>query len=118
MELNTITSAMITYAGLRADDPRGQWNTADFAQFLYSHSDVVEDYERIAPDTTDYRIIRADDATAAVAIEYNDDDTVDGITYTLYDSEGDECSTGGHPVTVVEDLARAASELLVWAAEA
>lgn len=103
------------YAGLAAADARGQWTTADVAQWVYTRTDDIVGYRRVAPDTDDYRVERTDGDYIVFCLEHDDDDNVDGWTHTRYDRDDNECSTGGNPIAFISDLARAMYEIMDWA---
>lgn len=109
-------SDFATYAGLAATDPRGQWTTADLAQWAYSDSDDVIDYRRVTPDDDAYSVERADGAKIIFALEYDDDDNVNGWTYTEYDTAGDPITTDGDDFNHISGLASAAEYIINWAA--
>lgn len=104
-----------TYAGLTANDPRGQWTTADLAQWCYSNTDSIINHQRISPDDWAERVDRADGEHIAFRLEYTDADNIEGWTYTRYDRNGDECSTGGNPITCTRELKRAMLDIIDWA---
>lgn len=104
------------YAGLAADDPRGQWTTANLAQWAYSNSDDVTEYRRVAPDADAYSVERADGAKIVFSLEYDEDDTVDGWTYSEYDTAGDLITTDGDGFDHISGLASAAEYIVNWAA--
>lgn len=103
------------YAGLNAADARGQWTTADVAQWCYSNSDNIINHERIAPDDWAVRVHRADGEYMDFRLEYDADDNIDGWTWTLYDQQGDGYSTGGNPLEFNSDLKRAMLDIIDWA---
>lgn len=108
-------TSVSAYAGVAADDPRGQWTTADLAQWCYSSTDEIVQYDLITPGDEAYLLERADGNCMAFCLEHDDAGNIDGWTFTLYDRDGDECSTGGDPITYVSDLWRALLEIIDWA---
>lgn len=114
--MSTNLTDFAAYAGLAADDPRGQWTTANLAQWAYSNSDDVIDYRRVAPDDEGYSVERSDGSTIVFALEYDEDDTVDGWTYTEYDTAGDPITTDGDGFDHISGLASAAEYIVNWAA--
>lgn len=120
--MSTITHEELTakaqgYAGLTADDSRGTWTTADVAQWAYSHTDSARTYYRTTPALPDYTVERVDGAACALQLEHDEDGTVDGYTYTLYDSSGTEFTTDGAPVHTTGDVAAFIGFIIAWCEE-
>ena len=112
-----LTNKVKAHAGLTSDDDRGTWTTADVAQWAYSHTDSARTYYRTSPGLPDYVVERADGAACALKLEHDEDGTVDGYTYTLYGSGGEEFTTDGAPVRTTDDIAAFICFIIEWCEE-
>lgn len=102
------------YASLRADDDHlAQWETADVARMIFQETGNADDWEKINPVDEDHRITADSGASLTVALEHDEDGTVDGITVTWYDVDGDETSTDGRPLETERELAEFITDLIV-----
>lgn len=93
-------------------NPETDLDALDIARAAYRALPTIEFYDTYADGSV--KITRTDGETLTYRIE-DTEGTVDGYTYTIYDTEGDDYSTDGGPATTVSDFACLFDEITRWA---
>lgn len=91
----------------------------DIALELYPDVEGITDYRVLKFDAGVVQLTRADGETFSFGLEYSVDDneviTCDGYTWSIYDAEGEDYSTGGGSIEDAEGLSVLLDEIISWA---
>lgn len=93
----------------------------DIANIVGADIDTIETFNWTI--TADVDIIRIDGETFSFTLETSptgeddQDEVIDGFSYTIYDNDNSEYDTGGDQITTVDDLEKIATLITTWANE-